>query len=274
MKDPQLLLDQVVELYDGLGQYRQLLILKEYQAAEPLRTELTVLWGMIREDVVALGVPTQWSGSGRVFPIFEGALSRFRTLTRSVFFQSIDHARTSLEIAQGKLRWMVQQGLTLDQETQQAHIGDIGDTYQVALIPPDIVYQTRGYIENIVTQANGCYQAGWYDACAVMIRRLIETLIIECFERHGIENKIKDKDGNYFHLSRLVPQFIEETKWNIGRNTKSSLPKLKGIGDLSAHNRRYLARRHDIESLASDMRIAVEELIHIAEFNSKSAASG
>ncbi|WP_208543899.1 hypothetical protein [Paenibacillus protaetiae] len=44
-----------------------------------------------------------------------------------------------------------------------------------------LVKHTRGYIEKVVNQINGTYEQGWYDACAVMIRRVIETLIIEAF---------------------------------------------------------------------------------------------
>ena len=35
------------------------------------------------------------------------------------------------------------------------------------------------------------------DSSSVMIRRLIETLIIECYETHQIQSNIKDRDGNY-----------------------------------------------------------------------------
>ena len=60
-----------------------------------------------------------------------------------------------------------------------------------------MVRGTRGYIERVSHQANGTYANGWYDACAVMIRRLLETLIIECYEAHKIEDRIKDSSGNY-----------------------------------------------------------------------------
>lgn len=65
------------------------------------------------------------------------------------------------------------------------------------LFPLEIVNGTRGYIEKIAVQVNGCYKNQWFDACAVMLRRLLETLIIECFENHNISNNIK----LYFPLS-------------------------------------------------------------------------
>src|SRR5262249_51464997 len=46
------------------------------------------------------------------------------------------------------------------------------------VLPMAVVQKTRSYIERVVIQANGCYEHQWYDACAVMIRRLVETLIM------------------------------------------------------------------------------------------------
>src|SRR5258708_8647961 len=65
------------------------------------------------------------------------------------------------------------------------------------VVPRSVVRSTRGYVEKVLNQANGSYEKGWYDACAVMIRRLIETLIIEAFEKHQIADKIKGPTGDF-----------------------------------------------------------------------------
>lgn len=135
------------------------------------------------------------------------------------------------------------------------------------LFPIRIVQKTRGYIESIAIQANGCYYEGWYDACAVMIRRLIETLIIECFESYEIDNKIKSSDGNFLSLEGLIEKFISDPSWNLGRDTKrhlTKLPIIKGIGDHSAHNRRFIAHKDDIDKYAPDIRVVIQELVTIA----------
>src|SRR5229473_1931995 len=104
------------------------------------------------------------------------------------------------------------------------------------ILPHAMVRGTRGYIERVVFQINGCYEKGWFDGCAVMMRRLIETLIIECFEEHGIAEKIKDtRTGDFLYLKELIDKALQETAWNLGRNTKQALPKLKNVGDQSAH---------------------------------------
>ena len=47
-----------------------------------------------------------------------------------------------------------------------------------SVLPNSLVAGTRGYIEKVVFQINGSYEKGWFDACAVMMRRLLETLIV------------------------------------------------------------------------------------------------
>ena len=123
---------------------------------------------------------------------------------------------------------------------------------------------TRGYIESISNQANGCFANGWYDACAVMLRRLLETLIIEAFEKHGSADSIKGAQGDFLYLRELISKTLSENTWNLSRNCKQALPKLKDLGDRSAHSRRYLAPKLEIENLASDIRLAVQELLCIA----------
>jgi hypothetical protein len=132
--------------------------------------------------------------------------------------------------------------------------------------PLELFNNTRGYLESIATQAANCYDLGLFDACAVMTRKLLEVLIIESFERFKISSKVKNAAGNFFYLSDLIEIFKSESSWNIGRNAKSSLPNLKKMGDLSAHNRRYFARKPDLEIVKNDLRIVLEELIHLIDY--------
>lgn len=134
-----------------------------------------------------------------------------------------------------------------------------------SILPFSLVKGTRGYIERVVNQVNGCYERGWFDACAVMTRRLIETLIIEAFEKRGIADKIKGPSGDFFFLRDLVSATLSEKSWNLSRNTKRALPKLKDVGDKSAHSRRYNAHRKDIDKVIDDVRVVAQELLYLAE---------
>ena len=133
-----------------------------------------------------------------------------------------------------------------------------------AVIPASLFRNTRGYLIKVSNQANGAYSNGWYDACAVMLRRLLETLIIEAFENNGIANKIQNATGDFLYLRDMIDQTINEPTWNLSRNAKSAMPKLKDVGDKSAHSRRFNALRSDIDKVAPDLRLVSEELLSIA----------
>lgn len=128
-----------------------------------------------------------------------------------------------------------------------------------------LVTNTRPYLQAVANQINGTYERGWYDSCAVMIRRLIETLIIETFEAEGIAAKIKNGAGDFFYLRDLITKCLDEPAWNLTRNCKDSLRRLKDVGDKSAHSRRFIAHKNDIDPLRPDIRLVVQELITIAD---------
>ena len=132
------------------------------------------------------------------------------------------------------------------------------------VIMMSLVRGTRGYIEKFSNQINGAYENGWYDACAVMLRRLIETLIIETFEHHNITRAIQNSAGDFLYLRDLIDKTLAEKTWNLSRNTKQALPKLKDVGDKSAHSRRYVAQRGDIQPLLADIRTVVQEFTYLS----------
>jgi len=98
-----------------------------------------------------------------------------------------------------------------------------------------------------------------------MIRRLVETLIIEVFESYGIAARIQNSSGDFLYLSELISKTLTESAWNLGRNTKTALPRLKDIGDQSAHSRRFVAHRSDIDRIIPDLRTVVQELTLLAQ---------
>lgn len=133
------------------------------------------------------------------------------------------------------------------------------------IVPSSVVRGTRGYIERVANQANGAYENGWYDACAVMVRRLLQTLIIEAFEHSSIAAKIQNSAGDFLYLKDLIDKCLQESSWNLTRNSKQALPKLKDIGDKSAHSRRFNAQKGDIDLLLLDIRVVIQEFVYLAE---------
>ncbi len=131
-------------------------------------------------------------------------------------------------------------------------------------LPEAVWVGTFSYIEKIARQVNGCYEFGLYDGASVLARRIIETLLIECYEHLKIESKIKNSDGNYPMLRELINGAVDHGHLSLGRDTKRALTEIKTIGDRSAHNRRYTAGKADLDGIRGGVRLAVEELLHIA----------
>ena len=134
------------------------------------------------------------------------------------------------------------------------------------LFPIELLDNTRGYITKVGGQAIICYDYEQYDASLVMIRKLLETLIIEIFENFKISEEIKDSDGNFYMLGQLIDGFLANKNWNISRTVKKYFPEIKKLADTSAHNRRFIAKKPDIDKYKSELRMIIEELVHIANF--------
>jgi hypothetical protein len=122
----------------------------------------------------------------------------------------------------------------------------------------------RSYIVSIVTQMNGCFKHGWYDAAAVMMRRLVENVIIEAFESRQLASEIKDAAGNYLQLSALIDRALAQSALSLSRNTKRMLPQLRNLGHMSAHGRYFNAMKSDIEKVEDGVRVVTEEFLHLA----------
>lgn len=133
-----------------------------------------------------------------------------------------------------------------------------------SVVPRELFEGTRGYLEKVVAQLNGSYDAGFYDCCAVMSRRLLETLIIEVYENLRRSAELKDADGHYRMLSGLVAHLEVDSTVTLSRNGVAGLREFKQLGDLSAHNRRFNARKHDIDRVRNGLRVVAEELLSLS----------
>lgn len=132
------------------------------------------------------------------------------------------------------------------------------------ILPLNLFKNTRDFLYKVAIQINQTYEHACYDACAVMIRRMLEMLIIITYEEQQIESLIKDTSGNYKMLSALVPQYVNQQNWSLSRTTKSNLPQIKDLGDFSAHRLHYNAQRGDIDKVIDKLhlRIVIEEMLY------------
>jgi hypothetical protein len=133
-----------------------------------------------------------------------------------------------------------------------------------ALLPVELFAGTRGYIEKVVAQVNVSFEEGLFDCCAVMCRRLLETLVIEVYEANGLAEELKCPDGTFKMFAGLLQHVEKEKRFNVGRNALEGLKAFKRLGDQSAHDRRYNARFDDLNRVRDGIRVAAEDLLHLS----------
>lgn len=129
-------------------------------------------------------------------------------------------------------------------------------------IPSEILDRMPPYILRLVPQINGAYQNEWYEAAAMVLRRLVETLIIELYSRRGWTNEVQDSDTNEFLLLKaLIDKINGDARLHVQRRTIEGLNKVKELGDTASHDFKIRIRKSDLDRIQSSVRLTVERLI-------------
>lgn len=129
---------------------------------------------------------------------------------------------------------------------------------------PEILFKEakRNYLLKIAQQINSSYENNLFDACALMMRRLLEILLIHCFEEAGIQDQVQDADGSYQNLKTLINKAKSRTEINLSSDARKDIDNFRELGNLSAHRIKYNCRRDDIRALRIAYRAVVEELLY------------
>lgn len=156
------------------------------------------------------------------------------------------------------------------------HIGDLEATYRPflnnqaaqveisgAVLPNEAVAGTRVYLEKLTRQINGSYDYDFYDSCAVLCRRLMESLIIEVYIHKGLQDQIK-RNNVFMMLDGLIAHIRTNPQIHLGRNSPGTMDDLKDLGDTAAHDRTYITKKQDIDDIKLPFRRMIEELLTLA----------
>lgn len=137
-----------------------------------------------------------------------------------------------------------------------------------SVVPYDWVKGTRKYLESLVHQINSCFDLAHYDAAAVLCRRLMESLLIECYIHSNRKQVIQDAAGHFFMLEKLISTIAADRAITLGRNSVRTMVEVKEIGDRAAHDRTYTTQHEDLSGLASRYRGLISELLRLAGIRS------
>ena len=135
---------------------------------------------------------------------------------------------------------------------------------------PEILFEEsrRGYLIKLAKQINASYANNLFDACSLMMRRLLEILLIHVFQKLGKEAEIKDEEGNYQNLKTLINKAKSSKDASLSPQTRRTIDDFRELGNLSAHLITYSCRRDDIRPMRMDFRAIIEELLYKAGLTS------
>ncbi|MDY6948269.1 MAG: hypothetical protein SXG53_21385 [Pseudomonadota bacterium] len=130
-------------------------------------------------------------------------------------------------------------------------------TVEDVILPSAWFLGTRPFFEQVTRQINGAYQYRFYDACAVLCRRLMESLIIEIYIALRRAPEIRPGSG-FLMLDALIRKIKADSAIVLSRGAPSTMDEVKSLGDTAAHDRNYITEPID---LSDDFRLRYRRLI-------------
>lgn len=131
-----------------------------------------------------------------------------------------------------------------------------------SILPNSLFQPSRGFIEKICIQINGTYNHNYFDACAVLMRRLIEILLILTYQDHKKENEIQESTNDYKGLNFIINYTRSNNQFHFSKGTLEMLDVFRKLGNFSAHGIHYNCKLKDIDNVKIEYRVAVEELLY------------
>ena len=118
----------------------------------------------------------------------------------------------------------------------------------------------RQFLDRIIKQINHSYAHNCYDACAVLMRRLFEILLILSYQNLVIDGEIRDTSSSgYLMLEKIVISAKGNSVLKLSR-IKDEFDTFRKVGNFSAHNITYTAFKKDIDDIKLNYRVMLEEL--------------
>jgi hypothetical protein len=137
-------------------------------------------------------------------------------------------------------------------------------TVQDTVLPTEWFVGTDPFFQRLAHQINGTYQFGFYDACATLCRRMMESLIIQTYIHLRRAPEIR-RDNAFFMLEALINKVCNDTTLTLSRNSPGTMAEVKSIGDTAAHDRNYITEQLDIsDAFLLRYRRLIRELMGMA----------
>lgn len=135
---------------------------------------------------------------------------------------------------------------------------------QLGTVLPDALFSSLpANVQSLCKQINASYEKNLFDCTAVIMRRLLESLLVLSYQRAGIEADIMN--GNYHvTLDKIIKNAEQNTTLALSSNTKKDMALFKDLGNYSAHKIWYNCTQGDIKPHILKYRAIIEELMYKA----------
>jgi hypothetical protein len=182
--------------------------------------------------------------------------------------------KTNIQKSRNFVRGITKDTFRLSLATREAlskQYPDLSESEEVVSddsLLPEVLFDEarRPYLKKIAQQINSSYENNLFDACALMMRRLLEILLIHAFQNLTTEDEIKDQDGDYVNLKTLVNKAKSSKQISLSNSVRKSIDDFRELGNLSAHRVTYNCRRDDIRKIRLEYRALIEELLYKSGF--------
>ena len=132
-----------------------------------------------------------------------------------------------------------------------------------SILPEAVFSSVSTNVQSLCKQINASYENNLFDCTAVIMRRLLESLLVLCYQKANIESEIMDKNGCYhISLDKMIKNAQQNTTLELSANTKKDMPLFKDLGNYSAHKIWYNCTQSDIEPHILKYRVIIEELMY------------
>lgn len=131
------------------------------------------------------------------------------------------------------------------------------------ILPDTLFYSLPSNVQSLCKQINASYENNLYDCTAVIMRRLLESLLVLSYQQHGIESEIMDKSGTcHVSLDKIIKNAEQNATLTLSSNTKKDMALFKDLGNYSAHKIWYNCTQGDIKPHVLKYRAIIEELMY------------
>lgn len=156
---------------------------------------------------------------------------------------------------------------TLEAWIQDLKRSDEEDTVTIeqlgTVLPDDLFASVSVNVQSLCKQINASYENNLFDCTAVVMRRLLESLLVLSYQKAGIESQIMN--GNrHVTLDKIIKNAEQNTTLALSSNTRKDMALFKDLGNYSAHKIWYNCTQGDIKPNILKYRVIVEELMYKA----------